>query len=920
MANPFTAEQALLSSLAAERISARKEAAAAAPPRPAGAGLRFRAIPPLSERQLATGEVASLPGYGRHALAVSSTGHAGIKEMQLARKARHEAELEAYHRRRTGVEVDLEARTGKAGRNYRKLVALADEELELSFDELGDAFLLDMELNEVRDAWRQIDEQGSRRSGWTAQLKADLDGIEGERRSICAAELARLLDALLGIAHLLPNDLERLVEELTHETNLLILSNRDVHATLVARLEQREVKQQRERRERWEQRLLAWRQLRHAHAVACYQQALHAPHVVSPPERAEALADLSAAQRAAQARREALLEGLAALEPPDLDERAAVAVAAQLSAVSEEEAQAEEARVEQLMAADAELEGTLREGLEFLRGRLLHFGAASDEAVEAQIAATVEPLLARRRSEALRFVAATQRALQRRRRRVHERALALAATVGRVGRVFDDHAAEITELYSSLRCDIATCRREHEQRDRSSEEALDESLLALRRAADKEECSLHAAAATETLSAIAEGYRVLHAETLDVVARHPSAVGSALSKLHARLCDSLRLKACAEGSNEEDLEAFFGLRFPDRLVAAELLEQEERGIAALERPAAVEGRHLLVRTEGGVTYEMLETTLAAAGIEAASSAPEGRAAVVLADGSAGDVPPDLERRLLLGLAGRCLSYQEVHATSMAERAGDEERELVAQMTLELDERLMAHQPRLGRVETDIFAARNDELLAHRERFMRHAKALRARRAAAWRAIDSGLASWSGLEAAHLERMRALRAALYDERSTHAPTLHRLEREAESAQEGYLQGVDARRGGLLQSIDAVVAAHRESNAEFEATWRSFHEGGNFNADERSRFRSRLEEQAALAEDEAAKQRSRVETAHEERVAAAAAAMETFAEARALNLEDAIRALGELLVREAAGGDEPRVSAAAAAAEAALGGCA
>ena len=87
MANPFTAEQALLSSLAAERISARKEAAAAAPPRPAGAGLHFRAIPPLSERQLATGEVASLPGYGRHALAVSSTGHAGIKEMQLARRA-----------------------------------------------------------------------------------------------------------------------------------------------------------------------------------------------------------------------------------------------------------------------------------------------------------------------------------------------------------------------------------------------------------------------------------------------------------------------------------------------------------------------------------------------------------------------------------------------------------------------------------------------------------------------------------------------------------------------------------------------------------------------------------------------------------------------------------------------------------------
>lgn len=150
--NAFTAEIGLLSSLAVPRASARQKAAAGMlPPKPIKKGT-CRSVPPLNERQLATGEVQSLPNYGKLTLPASSTGHAGIKEMQISRKSRHESEIEAYNLRRTGLEVDLEARTGRAGRDFRKLLALNDDELDAVFDELADDFLLDMEVHEVSPA------------------------------------------------------------------------------------------------------------------------------------------------------------------------------------------------------------------------------------------------------------------------------------------------------------------------------------------------------------------------------------------------------------------------------------------------------------------------------------------------------------------------------------------------------------------------------------------------------------------------------------------------------------------------------------------------------------------------------------------------------------------------------------------------
>lgn len=113
--NPFYAELGLLSQLMEPRVSAKHGKVSLPAPAALGAspGRKRQAVPPLSESEVALGEVQSLPGYGKLLLGQSSTGHAGLKEMQISRKHRHEQAIEVYQKKVVQHEVELEARTGQ---------------------------------------------------------------------------------------------------------------------------------------------------------------------------------------------------------------------------------------------------------------------------------------------------------------------------------------------------------------------------------------------------------------------------------------------------------------------------------------------------------------------------------------------------------------------------------------------------------------------------------------------------------------------------------------------------------------------------------------------------------------------------------------------------------------------------------------
>ena len=127
---------------------------------------------------------------------------------------------------------------------------------------------------------------------------------------------------------------------LAPQVNLLILSNREAHADLIARLRVDDVKRHKKCRHDWEARKAAWRQLRHDHALLTLKSYLHSPDVVSPKLQQDLLDELAASQSTFHERRLQIVGQLSSLAPPQLTEAEATKVPAAAAQAAAQAAQA----------------------------------------------------------------------------------------------------------------------------------------------------------------------------------------------------------------------------------------------------------------------------------------------------------------------------------------------------------------------------------------------------------------------------------------------------------------------------------------------------------------------------------------------------------------------------------------------------
>lgn len=79
--------------------------------------------------------------------------------------------------------------------------------------------------------------------------------------------------------------IERLVEEESLALNQTVLTNRQAHADLLARLKTREVAQQATWRDGWEADLERWRLLRMRHTLGAFCARMASAEFADPPER-----------------------------------------------------------------------------------------------------------------------------------------------------------------------------------------------------------------------------------------------------------------------------------------------------------------------------------------------------------------------------------------------------------------------------------------------------------------------------------------------------------------------------------------------------------------------------------------------------------------------------------------------------------
>ena len=776
--------------------------------------------------------------------------------------------------------------------------------------------------------------------------------------------------------------------------NLLILSNREAHADVIARLRVDDVKRHKDNRIEWEARKAAWRRLRHEHAILTLKSYLHSPEVIAPAQQAEVLSELAAGQQAFHETRVEITNTLSRLNPPVLTKAEAGKVRTQLEELLGEERAAAEHCMVRLHQAEKAIASEVGAAAQYLRARLEHFAADPPAVIEVIFVMQIRPLIALRAEQATDLLSRIARAETRQRLKLHEDALTLTARFEGAGRIFDEHAEATKELYSGLRSDLAQLRADHEAKDKERELQLEESLMTMRRASDKDGLMAKQDEAMKLLHEIQTGYRDFHALSLERIGMHPAAVSNELEALYAGLvgfhhvktredyeqaqpaapapaedvpaepepepeaepaeggegeegeegaeaapapADDLDLTKPLEG--EEDLWATFGMLYPARMSAQVALDDELAGLEAANRHEPLPDPYAFM-TDGNAEYQMLSPAEVAAAAKAkaeeAAAAAEGdatpRPTDPKADGKAdpkadpkappaeeaGEEKPTFEMpveisdqmeraaallprtyagvpclaplvapeetAVVVALASGCISYHEKHDLATADRAAAEHATLEKQLTRELDERLMAHRPRAGHVETDMAAQRDMELLAHRERFVRHVKTLNGRREMNAQALEDQVAECSREEEKHLAKLKAIQRALGSERNNHTATLQRLSREAEAAHKTYTEFMQDSYDGLKHKAEMAKGEVLHVNSRFRASWKPFAAGGQFNEEERDRFIERLAKVDAQAEGEAGKQGERLGELQESQLTRAATALEEFRKAFTVNLDD------------------------------------
>lgn len=263
-----------------------------------------------------------------------------------------------------------------------------------------------------------------------------------------------------------------------------------------------------------------------------------------------------------------------------------------------------------------------------------------------------------------------------------------------------------------------------------------------------------------------------------------------------------------------------------------------------------------------------------------------------------------------------MSYHEHHEVALPTRARSEEKTIVDLLTRELDERLMAHLPRAGHVETDIAHDRHTELLVHRERFVRHVKSVASKRTTLAGQLEAELWQADTALKQHLEKVGRFCRELSNEKNNHSPTLKRLQREAVAAHNAFSSASLARFERLNGSANAMLQSILKVNSDFRNSWLEFVKGGNFNEDElhaeelhngpkpQEGFTRRLglvDEDAAA---ETQRQQEHLVGLQAEQVKRMQSAMSEMEVAMAVNMED-VQLLEGLKLRQGAATAEVRI---------------
>ena len=305
----------------------------------------------------------------------------GLSNLKMKKKERHMKTLREFAKFLETTNESVVQNVLRLSREFRETMEVLDEELVkfcASVDE--DNFLIPRsEKDLINILNNELKVKIEKRGNIVEKFAFDLDNTETERAEITGAELKRLVDQLIAIAHQLPDDIEHIVEGEAFELNTEIITNKNAHAQTMAAHQIKQVMIEAESLQKWEDSRAKWRQLRHEKALNDFRTHIASAEFTDPSDRQVFMKRFRSGQEKREVAVRACLDRLLALSCEDINSDAVAAVQADLAELNVQEINAIQSCYNELIRLQADNAYTAAERVEALRRELHVYGALKIE-------------------------------------------------------------------------------------------------------------------------------------------------------------------------------------------------------------------------------------------------------------------------------------------------------------------------------------------------------------------------------------------------------------------------------------------------------------------------------------------------------------------------------------------------------------
>ncbi|XP_057317166.1 coiled-coil domain-containing protein 180-like isoform X2 [Hydractinia symbiolongicarpus] len=579
-----------------------------------------------------------------------------IEKIQEIRKDRHESTIEDMMQELATISLDLESQVQDLSNTAKEYLDKDSKEIQqVLAGIMNDTQLVQYSMKDIRKIWISVEKHSAKQEGWINELAQAFNKIEENRSVFINDVIMSYTMTLERIAHLMPPDVHRLMEDEAAKINYSMISNKSSYADLIKRLLTADVERERKLFTQWKNRVADWKTLKLEEALRKHREYMRSGPVVNSPAIKRILDDLIQKQITLNGRRLDLLNQLMEMKPPSSTK---ASVFQWNQAITESTEELEQVHTQSISLVKLEHERVLSECDEYMKNSLddlFHAEVVEENVLEEMSHESFLPLIGERKA------------------------------------TFDYDMERLQEMLDKN-------RKEHDYQNQIKEAKLDIVMDRMRQESTEDALASSLKQALAMLSDIMKGYFEFHSLQKQTCEKYPHMIYDEVQRYGISVCGYFNV---SKRQKQKDVKT---------IVKTEAITLSNGSLYHLLRKDFNPPN----TAESDETTHTLLTTL-----DDDDATATGSNTIVIPYVESFFIPEDLFKKLKYNMCREFLEHLEKWKEEAVTRAEAVVVIKMEEIDNELDLRLYLHEPRSKRAENDVHDVRAEELVLHRDRVEQH---------------------------------------------------------------------------------------------------------------------------------------------------------------------------------------------------------